>query len=155
MTKARKARRQRGFTLIEVLVAMFVFLTGVTGILALMTTALALHREGLLVARASRQVDDVLAGVQREVSAAAALAPDGYVPVDVPARQLPDGTWMSVRFLPARGREPLVAEVRLAGSPAALAAARPLRAVLSTGPSAADEARRLRGARGRAGPGNP
>ncbi len=145
----------RGFTLIEVLVAMFVFLTGVTGVLALMTTALALHREGLQVSRASRQLDDVLALVQREVAAELSREPAGAEPSAIAARRLPDGTWMAVRFLPARGEEPLVAEIRLAGSQAALAAARPVRAVLATGRSPAEEARRLRLARGRADPGKP
>lgn len=148
-------RGPAGFTLVEVLVAMFVFLTGVTGILALMTTALALHREGLQVARASRQLDDVLASVQREVSATGTEAVEGAERADFPARRLQDGTWMAVHFLPPRGDEPLVAEIRLAGSQAALAAARPVRAVLSTGPPPAQEALRLAAARGRAAPGKP
>ena len=38
-------------------VALFVFLTGVTGILALMTTALALHRDGLQTAGGRHAAD--------------------------------------------------------------------------------------------------
>jgi len=144
------ARGQRGFTLIEILVALFIFLTGVTGILALMTTALALHRDGLHVARATRQLDDVIARLQRQVSDGGHRQPGGEDWQDVAAEKLPDGTWCSVHFVPPAGVEPLVAEIRLAGSQAGLPATRPVRAVLSEGHQPEKEVQRLREARTRA-----
>ena len=157
MRRPRKtiARSARGFTLIEVLVALFVFLTGVTGILALMTTALALHREGLQTGRATRQIDDVIARVQREIAEGGHRAANGEDYTDVPALRLADGTWCAVHFLPPRGVEPLVAEIRLAGTQAGLQPARPVRAVLAEGPAPAKEVLRLREARTRAAPENP
>ncbi|HEX5009492.1 MAG TPA: prepilin-type N-terminal cleavage/methylation domain-containing protein [Planctomycetota bacterium] len=149
------SRGARAFTLIEVLVALFVFLTGVTGILALMTTALALHREGLQAGRATRQIDDVIARVQREVAAGGHRAANGEDYADVPALRLPDGTWCAVHFLPPRGVEPLVAEIRLAGTQAGLQPARPVRAVLAEGPAPDQEVLRLREARTRAAPEKP
>ena len=157
MRRPRKAlvRGARGFTLIEVLVALFVFLTGVTGILALMTTALALHREGLQTGRATRQIDDVIARVQREIAEGGHRASNGEDYTDVPALRLPDGTWCSTHFLPPRGVEPLVAEIRLSGTQAGLAAARPVRVVLAEGPAPEKEVQRLREARTRAGQEKP
>jgi hypothetical protein len=51
--------------------------------------------------------------------------------------------------------EPLVAEIRLAGTQAGLAAARPVRVVLAEGPAPEKEVLRLREARTRAAPENP
>ena len=141
-------RGARGFTLIEVLVALFVFLTGVTGILALMTTALSMHRDGLQVGRATRQMDDVAALVQRELSLGQHRGADG-VPQDVAPRRLPDGTWFSVDWEPQRGEEPPVAVIRMAGTQAGLKTARLLRVVMSDGPQVEQEAQRLRQARAR------
>jgi prepilin-type N-terminal cleavage/methylation domain-containing protein len=156
MKKTRTVRRRgtRGFTLIEILVALFIFLTGVTGILALMTTALALHRDGLQIARATRQLDDVIARVQREISEGKHRDTGGDF-ADVPAQRLPDGTWCSVHFVDPVGVEPLVAEIRLAGSQAGLPASRPVRAVLAEGLRPDLEVARLREARTRAAPEKP
>jgi len=137
------ARRQRGFTLIEVLVALFVFLAAVTGILALMTTALELHRDGLQVARATRELEDVIAQVQREVAAGQHKGPEGQLQ-EIQPWKLADGSWCSVSWEPVRGEEPPIAAVRVATSQAALKTARPVRAVLADGPLPAQEAERLR-----------
>ena len=148
MTALRKARRAgvRGFTLIEVLVALFVFLAGVTGILALMTTALSMHRDGLQLGRATRQIDDVVAILQREFAQGQHRGNDGQ-PQDVAPRRLADGSWTSLAWLPPRAEEPPVAEIRVAGTQAGLKTARPLRVVLPLGPLPAQEAERLRAAR--------
>ena len=141
-----RAREAAGFTLIEVLVALFVFLTAVTGILALMTTALAMHRDGLQLARSTRQLEDVVAQVRRELSAGQHRGAEGQ-PVAIAPWKLPDGTWCSVSWEPVRGEEPPVAAVRLAGAQAGLKTARVVRDVLPEGPLPAQEAERLRAAR--------
>jgi Tfp pilus assembly protein PilW len=146
----RPARRgPAGFTLIEILVALFIFMTGVLGVLALMTTGLALHRDGLQLARATRQLDGAGATLLRELAAGGHRGAGGER-VDVAPRRLPDGTWLSVRFHDAHGDEPAVAELRLAGTAAGLASATPVRLVLPDGPPPAAEVARLRAARGRA-----
>ena len=138
-------RAQRGFTLIEILVALLVFLTGVTGLLALLTTALAMHRDGLTLARVTRAIDGVAAQVRREVAAGqhydAAL--DAFL--DVAGASLPDGTAFSLHFLPARGEQPLLAELRVAGSLKELPRSRPLPVVLLAGPSREAAVERFRG----------
>jgi len=150
-----RARRTAGFTLIEILVALFIFLAGVSGILALMTTGLALHRDGLQLGRATRQLDDVAATLARELAAGRHVDGAGDL-VDLEPRRLADGTWLSARLRPARGEEPPVAEVRLAGSAGGLAGARPVLLVLPEGLPPALELERLRAARQRApGAGNP
>jgi prepilin-type N-terminal cleavage/methylation domain-containing protein len=137
-----------GFTLIEVLVALFVFLTAVTGILALMTTALAMHRDGLQIASASRQLDDVVAQMRRELAAGKYRGADGERLPVAPFR-LADGTWVSLGWEPAHGEEPPIALLRVSGTQAGLKTASILRVVLSGGPLPADEAGRLQAARAR------
>lgn len=143
-----RATRTDGFTLIEVLVALFVFLTAVTGILALMTTALAMHRDGLQLARATRQLEDVVGQVRRELSAGQHRGAEGQR-LPIAPWKLPDGTWCSVSWEPVRGEEPPVAAVRVAGSQAGLKTARAVRFVLPDGPLPAQAAERLRTARTR------
>ena len=142
-------RSRAGFTLIEVLVALMVFLAGVTGILALMTTALAMHRDGLVQARATRRLDDLVERARR--LAAEGLLVDARTgePSGLRAEKLEDGLWWDLRRLPARGEEGPLAELRVAGSEAGLAAAEPVLCVLPEGPRpevlAERLARRLRG----------
>lgn len=149
------ARGAAGFTLIEILVALFIFLAGVSGILALMTTGLALHRDGLQLGRAARELDDVAALLARELAAGRHVDGAGDL-VDVPPRRLADGSWIAARLRPGRGEEPPLAELRLAGSEAGLAAARVVRLVLPEALPPALELARLRAARLRAaGEGKP
>jgi prepilin-type N-terminal cleavage/methylation domain-containing protein len=135
MTVAR-ARAQRGFTLIEILVALMVFLAGVSGLLALLTTGLALHGQGLALSRATARLDEAGAELQRQVASGARWDAEKQAWTDVEAAQLPDGTWYSVVFLPAGADEPLFAELRVAATRKGLAGATPVRRALD--PTAVD-----------------
>ncbi len=136
MTMSRpSARQQRGFTLIEILVALTIFVTAIGGILALMTTALAMHRDGLAAARVSSALEGVVgqlalavaAGEHRAESRLGAESSPGAEPAqaswrDIPPTRNPDGLWYQVHFrVPAEGG--LLAEVTLAESQKALARA--------------------------------
>lgn len=105
-----RAGRERGFTLIEILIALMVFMAGITGILALLSTGVVLHREGLDAARTPQLVEDVAAALQREVAAHAL-----YDPVT--------RTWSDLRagFDPRTGR--LVALEAVSADPALVAVA--------------------------------
>jgi prepilin-type N-terminal cleavage/methylation domain-containing protein len=131
----------RGFTLIEILVAMMIFLTGRTGLLALMTTGLALHRDGLVLSRATADLDLITARIEREVAAGGHYDAAREAWVDVEAQALPDGTWYAVRFRTPGVDEPQVVDIRVAGSAKGLLAARPVPRALGGGPSAATIAR--------------
>jgi len=63
----RAGARADGFTLVEVLVALVVFMTGITGILALLSTGVVLHRQGLDAVRTVHHVEDVVAALRREL----------------------------------------------------------------------------------------
>jgi prepilin-type N-terminal cleavage/methylation domain-containing protein len=143
--------REGGFTLIEILIALLVFLTGVTGLLALLTTALAMHRDGVTLARVSRDIDGAMAQLRREVAAGQHWDAVHETFVDVPGALLPNGTAWAVHFLPARGEQPLLAELRVAGSVKELPRARPLPVVLTPGPAREDAVQRFRN-RGRGQP---
>ncbi|HZL99535.1 MAG TPA: prepilin-type N-terminal cleavage/methylation domain-containing protein, partial [Planctomycetota bacterium] len=122
-----------GFTLIEILVALMIFLAGVTGLLALLTTGLALHGQGLALSRATDRLDEAGAELQRQVAAGARWDAERQDWIDVEAAQLPDGTWFSAAFLPQGPEEPLCAELRVAASRKGLAAAVPVRRALDPG----------------------
>ncbi|MHC4845487.1 MAG: type IV pilus modification PilV family protein [Planctomycetota bacterium] len=128
----------RGFTLIEILVALMVFLTGVTGLLALMTSALAMHRDGITLARATGDLDGIVAKVRREVALGRHHDQVNDTWIDVEAASMPDGTVYSVRFVPAARNGLLLAELRLAGNERNLARAPVIRIVLPTDPLRAE-----------------
>ncbi|MGQ0554237.1 MAG: type IV pilus modification PilV family protein [Planctomycetota bacterium] len=150
MTLSRpSARRERGFTLIEILVALTIFVTAIGGILALMTTALAMHRDGLAAARVSSALEGVVGQLALEVAAGehraeSRLGAEGRLGAesspgtessqaswrDIPPTKNPDGLWYQVQFrVPAEGG--LLAEVKLAESQKALARAQAVTVPLS------------------------
>ena len=127
MSARRTRAGQRGFTLIEILVALMVFLAGVSGLPALLTTGLALHGQGLALSRATAHLDEVGAELQRQVAAGERWDAERQAWTDVEAAQLPDGTWFAATFLPAGADEPLIAELRVAASRKGLTGATPVR----------------------------
>jgi len=137
----------RGFTLIEILVALMVFLTGVTGLLALMTSALAMHRDGITLARATGDLDGIVARLRREVALGRHHDEASDAWTDIEAEELPDGTVYSVRFVPADKSGLLLAELRVAGNARNLPQAPVIRFVLSTDPLRADAVSRYRSRR--------
>lgn len=140
---ARADRRRQGFTLIEILVALMVFLAGITGLLALLTSALAMHRDGLSLADATGRIPDVAAIVARQIAAGEHLDPATGLWNDVPPVTLADGTVYSVRFVAGLAATP-VAELRVARSLKELPRARPVRVPLDLGPPAASVLERTR-----------
>jgi prepilin-type N-terminal cleavage/methylation domain-containing protein len=57
--RAANARRQGGFTLIEVMAALVIFLSGVVGVIALFASGLALHRDATRKAHVALVADEV------------------------------------------------------------------------------------------------
>ncbi len=135
---------QRGFTLIEVLVAMLVFVTGMAGLLALLVTALALHRDGLNLARATRDLDQIRAVVAAEVAAGQHFDAQRGAWLDVASARLPDGSFYAVRFLAGDGEQPLRAELRMGASERDLKTAEAVLCALQEGESAAARVARFR-----------
>jgi len=62
------ARRADGFTLIEVLVAMFILAIGVTGVLGVFTTGVGLQKEATERMDVALMLPGILDGVQEELS---------------------------------------------------------------------------------------
>ncbi len=132
---ARSARS--GFTLIEILVAMMVFLAGITGVLALFSTGLAMHRDGLSVAEGTRALDEVARRIADEVQAGRNWDASGGRWRAIEAAQLPSGSWWSAHFTGEQGRErkgTLLVQVRLASTRDGLFTARPVPIVVEPAP---------------------
>jgi prepilin-type N-terminal cleavage/methylation domain-containing protein len=97
-------RVERGFTLLEVLVAMMVFLVGIVGILGLFTAALGMHRDATRRARTAIASAEVQALIRAELDSIvdpnAELKP--LVKVPIPGER---NLFYSVTFSvdPARG----------------------------------------------------
>ena len=128
-------RARAGFTLIEILVAMMIFLAGMTGVLALMSTALSLHRDGLVAGRTTRELDGLAVRLAAELSAGVHLDPEdeGRL-MDVAAARLDDGTVYAVSWVLQPDGEGVLALVSVAGHENDLARARPIPYLLTLAP---------------------
>ena len=144
MTHGRTpAPRQQGFTLIEILVAMLVFLTGVAGIYALLSTGLSMQQDGLEMSRAGRHVEEVVQLLQAQLE-------DGGLRADVQAATLADGTFYRMTYLAGQGGKSASArlvEIRVAGTQKGLDQAAAFPYVLGAGPSMAEAVRAWRARR--------
>ena len=124
---------QVGFTLIEILVAMLVFLTGVAGIYALLSTGLSMQQDSLRMSRAGRHMEEVVQLLQRQVS-------DGTLDADVPLGKLSDGTCYRVSLLGSESvgdEDARLVEIRVAATERGLVNAEPYTHLLGPGPSMA------------------
>jgi prepilin-type N-terminal cleavage/methylation domain-containing protein len=63
-------RRQRGFTLLEVMAAMSIFLVGIVSVLALLSTGTRLHQDSLSSSLAADAAEEILLLAEREVAQA-------------------------------------------------------------------------------------
>jgi prepilin-type N-terminal cleavage/methylation domain-containing protein len=140
----KNAPEAKGFTLIEILVAMTIFLAGMTGILALLSTALALHRDGLVAAQVSRQLDAVAITVQEQLAAGDHWSDDEQHMVDVAEARLPDGTTYAVHFVTRDDGLSVIAWISAADQPGRLPRATPVPYLMSTEPDAARAVERYR-----------
>ena len=135
---ARARPGEAGFTLVEILLALLLFLTGVSGLYALLSTGVGMQREGVAVGRGVRRLEAVVLRLQQEIAEGQHLDEDAGGWVDIPAARLEDGTVYSVDFVadPARPtRGPLRALVRLAGREEDLDLVPPVGFVLDPGPT--------------------
>ncbi len=113
--KLRRAhRRIAGFTLLEVMAALSVFLIGIVSVLALLSTGTRLHQESQSTALAADAAEEILLQASREL---AELAPEGGGalpeppgPQPVPGRPELSYRWQ-VRAAPAGGLYLLEVEV--------------------------------------------
>ena len=151
---------QQGFTLIEILLATLIFLAGVSGVYALLSTGLSMQQDGLELGRLERRLDQLVHHIELELSAGLHFDADsgGWVPVE--AARLPDGTWYSVDFVGEEddsGEGTLLATIRVAGTEAGLRVARPVGHALTPGQTQAGAIRawRARRAAAEATPGTP
>ena len=146
------SRPQRGFTLIEILLSMMIFLAGVTGIYALLSTALGMQREGLDLARATRGVEGLVQQLELELSRGEHFDATLGSYADISVGQMPDGTYYAVAFFPEADNEAegtLLVRLRMAQRERDLATARPVSYVLTPGPEFADAVRAAQAAASR------
>ncbi len=128
------SRSPSGFTLIEVLMAMTIFLIGMTGLLALMSSALVMHRAGLAAGTSGHHVDGIAERLAVEVSAGDHWDDDAGDWIDVSSRRFDDGTYYSVSFEARPDGETVLVRVTAASDEAGLAGARPVPFLLTATP---------------------
>lgn len=126
-------RAARGFTLIEILVALLIFVTGVSGVYALISTGLAMQRDGLQLSAANGRLDAVVRRLELELGEGRHVDPASGILQDVSDGRLPDGTLYRVQFLGSSNADGglILARLAVATGPAALARAPALEVVLT------------------------
>ncbi len=138
------SERTSGFTLIEILAAMMIFLAGITGVLALMSTALAMHRDGLNAGGITRHMEEIADRVQGELSAGKHYDDvDGRM-LDIPLGSLPNGTVYAVRFVLRADGEGVLALISVARHEKNLSRAGPTPYLLTLAPRVEDAVARYR-----------
>ncbi|MED5329686.1 MAG: prepilin-type N-terminal cleavage/methylation domain-containing protein [Planctomycetota bacterium] len=130
---AEKQERVCGFTLIEILVALMVFMAGMAGVLALFSTGLKLHRDGQDVSYVTRHFDEVARTLEEDLAAGKHWNADKGGWDDVSATTLLDGTSYSAVLVGEQGNErhgSVLALIRMAPRPGGLLTSRPVPFVL-------------------------
>lgn len=149
MRTGGRPRAQGGFTLIEILFAMTIFMSGVAGVYALLSTSLGMQRESLELSRATRASEGIVQRLEREISQGLHFDRQQRTWTDIVLAQDGDGTYYSVAFVPETDNEAegtLLAVVRIARRERDVPTARPVSHVLSPGPTFAEAVRIARGA---------
>jgi prepilin-type N-terminal cleavage/methylation domain-containing protein len=138
----RRRRTQGGFTLIEVMAAIVVFLVGVVGVLGLLTTGTRLHQESQNLVATNDVADEVLLIAQREVAERVAAAgdalPEPPPPQPVPSRPEIRYAW---KVVPAPDQSLFLLRVELSWLEHGKTQTRTLERVLTRLSSAANDAR--------------
>jgi len=114
-------RRTSGFTLIEVLLSMLIFMAGVTGIYSLFSTALGMQRAGTDTADLTRRLDELVWQLEQDLGQGLHWDEDRGAWRDVESAAFGEGLFYSCRFSPEIGNEhagTLVATIALARSEA-------------------------------------
>lgn len=136
-----------GFTLIEVLLAMLIFIAGVSGVYGLLSTALGLQRSGLETAVATRALEGIVWQLEQELSQGLHWDDGLGLWRDIEAAPFAEGLFYSCRFSPEIGNErlgTLLASITVARSEAGLAGAEAVSYLLTPGPTAAAAVRGIR-----------
>jgi prepilin-type N-terminal cleavage/methylation domain-containing protein len=140
-------KRSSGFTLVEVLLAMLIFMAGVAGIYSLLSTALGMQRAGSDTADLTRRLDELVWQLERDLGQGLHWDEAEARWKDVESAAFGDGFLYSCRFSPEIGNEragTLVATIAMARTEAGLAGAEPVSYVLTPGLTAADAVRSIR-----------
>ncbi len=106
MKRSKPMTRRDGFTLLEVMAALSVFLIGIVSVLALLSTGTRMHQDSQSVALTADAAEEVLLLATREVADRAqgglGALPEPPAPQPVPGRANLNYTW-SVRAAPEGG----------------------------------------------------
>ncbi|MFT7463238.1 MAG: type II secretory pathway pseudopilin PulG [Pseudohongiellaceae bacterium] len=136
-----------GFTLIEILLAMLIFMAGVSGIYSLLSTALGMQRAGLELSESSRLLDQISWQLEQELSQGLHWDEEREAWEDISVQPLGEGLYYSCSFSSEIGNEregSLLAVITVAGSEAGLGAAESVSYLLTPGHTAAAAVRALR-----------
>lgn len=140
-------RRTSGFTLIEVLLSMLIFMAGVAGIYGLLSTALGMQRAGTDTADLTRRLDELVWQLEQELGQGLHWDEGLGVWQDIESAAFGESLYYSCRFSPEIGNEQagtLVATIALARTEGGLAGAEPVSYVLTPGPTPAAAVREAR-----------
>jgi prepilin-type N-terminal cleavage/methylation domain-containing protein len=140
----RRRRTQGGFTLIEVMAAIVVFLVGVVGVLGLLTSGTRLHQESQNLVVTNDVADEVLMLAQRELAERAPLTGD-TIPEPPPPHPVPSRPELlfSWKVVPAADQSLYLLRVEVGWMEHGRAQSRSFERVLSRMSSAVNEARTL------------
>lgn len=141
------ARGAAGFTLIEILLAMLLFMAGVAGIYSLLSTGLGMQRSAMETARGTRSLEQIVWQLEQELSQGLHWDEGLGAWRDIEAAPFGEALFYSCRFAPEIGNErlgTLVASIAVAASEAGLASAEPVSYLLTPGPTAAAAVQEVR-----------
>ena len=98
-------RGAQGFTLVEILLALMILVSGVAGIYGLLGTALGMQRRGLDRGHLVRRTEAVVHQLEQDIAAGLHYDRSAERWLSVVAGELSDGTLYRVELVPEQGRE--------------------------------------------------